>query len=265
MRANLFRNVVLPAVMLAMTALVVAPGPAVASDLASAVTHAGGVDILPSVAYRGAVLTLSGNGMTVSRKFDAGERLSVGLFDSNGYLLPDGSYKWRLALLPSEAVAKSLRDGASAQGWQAMTGSFTLAQGRVADPALTEASEAAYSAVQKAAVTRTELGAARSSVAPPNHRSDSAVASGQACEKRGVLSEAGGASSTRALTSGLAQPARGALHDGDEAVLAGVSAESAPQLSQNASSKAVAATRALRPQPVSDGSNGRTPGARPDN
>lgn len=138
MKGNLYRK----GAVVVTLALVVwfAPAAASAAELAGAVTHTGGIQFLPNVGHEGAILTINGNGYTVTRAFGKHRTPALDLFDANGYLLPDGNYRWQLELVPGKADAERLQGSASQNGgrspdaWRALSGSFAIRGGAIASP-----------------------------------------------------------------------------------------------------------------------------------
>lgn len=171
------------AVVAALVAL--APMTAQAGKLATATVYAGGVDFLPGVDHAGATATVSGRTLTFQRSFAAGERLSIGLFDPDGQLLPDGTYTWRLQLVPGRAAARDLRRAARRNGgtapdaWQALSGAFTIRDGRMADPGLRESRPARRDAAGLRAALPADLTAANRGARVADD-DDAAVAAGHA-------------------------------------------------------------------------------------
>ncbi len=121
-----------------------ASGTALGGEKALVTVYSGGVDFLPEVDFKKAVLTVSGKGRTYRQELDAGDRLSIGMFDPEGNLLPDGVYTWELKFVPTDEVAHELRaeaarnPGKRLEAWQAQSGSFAIRDGTVADPGLAE-------------------------------------------------------------------------------------------------------------------------------
>lgn len=113
------------------------------AKVASAAVWAGGVDFTPTVRYREAVITVSGNGRVFRQAVQAGS-LSIGVFDPEGQLLPDGVYKWELELVPDARTAEKLRVAAAQNGgvapnaWQRESGTFAIHNGLVVAPDLVE-------------------------------------------------------------------------------------------------------------------------------
>ena len=147
-RTEPIRSVLTGALVVAGLVALALPCAAAAGELADATPHAGGVDFLPGVAFSAAKITVSGPEIVYERSFGAGERLSVGLFDPQGDLLPDGTYKWRLELTPTADKARELRRAAKLNGgiapdaWEAETGTFAVRNGLVVDRGLAEAGPA---------------------------------------------------------------------------------------------------------------------------
>ncbi len=190
-----------PAVALvALLTLIAMPVPAGAQNtadrapLAYATVYAGGVDFLPAVAYRGAKITVSGRDLVYERTFKPGEGISLDLFDPAGQLLADGTYRWQLALTPAASEARELRRAAKRNGgkapeaWQAETGTFTIRNGRMADPSLAEAAPRRRADGDTAAALPTELGGVRRAARIVND-DDDAVAAGRVAESRGPVDD----------------------------------------------------------------------------
>lgn len=118
---------------------------AAAAEAAQVTVYAGGVDFLPNDAYSKAVLVVSGHGTSHRYEFDSYQKVTIGLFDAAGELLPDGRYGWELTLVPTEAEARQLRTeaeengGVTPQAYQPQAGTFAIRDGAIADPALREA------------------------------------------------------------------------------------------------------------------------------
>lgn len=130
-----------------LVAALVLPGALAAetpAQRAVATVYSGGVDFLPNVDFSRAVVTVSGNGISFSRAFYPGERLSIGMFDPEGQPLADGVYSWQLELQPTAEAAWDLKVSASENGgvapgaWTPQSGSFAIRDGLVADPDLIE-------------------------------------------------------------------------------------------------------------------------------
>ena len=180
---HLFRRALVPLALAAMALAVISLPAAATGPLADAAVYAGGVDFLPMVAHRGGTITVTGPTMTYQRSFGAGERPSIDLFDPEGQLLPDGIYTYRLQLTPSRLDAGELRrvarqdGGVDPDAWPAVSGSFAIRGGLVADPDLAEARPARRESPR--AALPADLGAvARADRAADD--SDQAVAAGRA-------------------------------------------------------------------------------------
>lgn len=136
------------------------------AEVASAAVFAGGVDLAPAVRYREAVVTVSGNGVTFRQVFKPGERLSIGVFDPEGYVLADGVYSWELQLVPDARTAEKLRASAARNGgiapeaWRPATGTFAIAGGAVLAPDLAEPRPARRAAAPGAAMPAADFIAA---------------------------------------------------------------------------------------------------------
>jgi hypothetical protein len=113
-------------------------------ELATATVYPDGVDLQARRQYSRAFLTVSGGDLVMQRVFEPGDDLSIGLFDLEGQLLLDGSYNWRLELVPDAATARRLRasaarnDGVAPDAWVAETGTFAISDGRMVPPDLQE-------------------------------------------------------------------------------------------------------------------------------
>lgn len=120
-------------------------GDRVGTDIAAATVYSGGVDFMPAVAHRGGFITVSGSGVLFRQKVGADERPTLGVFDPEGQVLPDGVYKWELQLTPNAATAKQLRAAAAENGgkapaaWRSLSGTFAIRNGLIATPDLVEA------------------------------------------------------------------------------------------------------------------------------
>ncbi len=130
---------------IAPAAVLEAQAPGGGTVVATATVHAGGVDLNPEVRHSGGVVTVSGNGMVFQQRIEAGAGASIGVFDLEGQLLPDGVYTWELELYPDARTAKRLREsalrnaGRAPEAWQRLTGTLTIRNGLVAAPDLVEA------------------------------------------------------------------------------------------------------------------------------
>lgn len=116
------------------------PAASADSELVTATVYSGGVDIQPRHDYSQAVVTVSGNGIVVRRVLEAGDELSIELYDLEGEYLPDGSYNWSIELVPDARTARELRleatenDGKAPNAWLPETGTFAVINGQVASP-----------------------------------------------------------------------------------------------------------------------------------
>ena len=240
------------AVTAALAALLVLAGlPAVAGAQpgdtvrARAAVYSNGVDFAPEVAFERAVVTVSGNGRSFRYEVEANGRLSIGLFDPEGQLLPDGSYTWELQLMPTEAAAARLRAG-EADAWAAQSGTFTIQGSAIADPSLTEAN--LYRVDDSRPATRGAFGADRGD----GPDSDAAVGSRAGVEAR--VNAAARTAPARATAGALLQPNRGGGDDSDTVTSAlGRSLEPGAATNNQLSAQ----SRGVAPRPRSDGSNGR--------
>lgn len=150
MKENPIRRGATTALALVLTAVVAAPAVADRDDrrpasirpvdLATVKVFSNGIDLAPNVRYSRAILTVTGMGISFEQEFDARTQLSIGFFDPEGELLPDGHYKWHLSLVPDETTAADLRRSAEANGgeatrpWEAKSGSFAIRGGAFASP-----------------------------------------------------------------------------------------------------------------------------------
>ena len=102
------------------------PSPALVS------VYEAGIDFLPAAGYRQAILEVSGPEIELRQVFGAGQKPAIGRFGPQGQALPDGTYTWRLSLVPDAAAARALRDSAGKDrgeapgAWQAQSASFTV-------------------------------------------------------------------------------------------------------------------------------------------
>lgn len=138
------RRAALCAVLLASVALpttLLAQGP---GELAIVSVHSGGVDFFAQVEYSRAFVTLSGGEVHIQKELEPGDALSIGVFDLEGAVLPDGRYSWELELVPDARTARELKlaatenRGEAPGAWQRLAGTITLQGGVVAVPELTE-------------------------------------------------------------------------------------------------------------------------------
>ena len=127
-----------------------APAPEVA-DLAAG---PGGLSWAPRVDYARLVLTVKGGGHTLTTDFKGGTPTFAPV-DSEGYLLPDGVYNWELTVVPRALDAnnktyrgarrstdgRSQQDGVAPAG-MVQSGSFTILNGAIVDPGLSEPASA---------------------------------------------------------------------------------------------------------------------------
>ncbi len=225
-------------------------------ERARVAVYTGGVDLVPEVAYKRAILTVAGNGQSHRYELAPGEPLSIGLFDPAGQLLADGAYRWELQLVPTERTAARLRaeaaqnDGRALEPWSAQSGSFTIRGGAIADPAVTEEQVPRRAAGSTAARpgTAASLGADR----PAADDGDAAVGSRVGAEAQ---VNAAAARRTPAAAGGvLLQGNRTVGDDGDATSAAlGRSLEATAAANQLSSQS----RGTLAPRPRSDGSNGR--------
>lgn len=245
---------------LAAPAVLSAAGPAVAGTT----VYSGGVDFLPNVQFRRATVTVSGNGKTFNQQFEAGDSLSIGVFDSSGQLLPDGVYKWQLDLIPDAATARELRIAASLNGgrapnaWQPLSGTFAIVGGSMAIPEQGEAGSALVRASGSTAGLQPGSGLSLRGFARAvaSEDDDAAVGSRADVESEMRAAAARAESYPGAQAFGLVQPGRTMPERTDAGALAtGGSLESAfvPRSPGNVFGAAKPAPRSIDP----DGKNGR--------
>ncbi len=240
---KLTRSGVALATLLAAAALpsgLVAQGP----DLASVAVYSGGVDFLPNVDYRGAVLTVSGNGQTYRYELDSRQAPSIGVFTPGGRLLADGTYRWELELRPSEATARELR-AEGAEPWRVQSGAFTIRAGIIADPAAVELREPPRRGTGQGLTFTSGLQGTRRAA---TEDIDAAVGSRAGVEAR-VNADAARA---QAPASGAFQQADPGGGDDSDATTTALGRSLEPSNQLPAPSR-----RAIAPRPRSDGSNGR--------
>lgn len=157
------------------------------TEVASASVYAGGVDFMPEVRYRQAIITVSGNGTSFRQVIKAGGDLSIGVFDPAGQLLPDGVYKWALELVPDAKAAEKLRAAAALNGgiapeaWRPHTGTFAIHNGLVVAPDLVEPRPAPRPEAPVGAALPNAFGAPSAAWAAPAD-DDSAVGSRKGVE-----------------------------------------------------------------------------------
>lgn len=216
--------------------------------------YSGGVDLVPEVAYQRAILTVSGNGQSYRYDLAQGKPLSIGLFDPDGQLLVDGTYRWELQLVPTKQTAEKLRaeaaenNGRALRPWTAQSGSFTVRGGAIADPNLTE--EQALNRLADSATARPGLSAGTSLSAVD---SDATIGSREGVEAE-VNAAAARATPRAALGGVLVQADRAAGDDADATSAAlGRSLEATPTTDLISPQS----RGAFAPRPRSDGSNGR--------
>ncbi len=245
---------------LASIALPTGAAAAAPAELAATAVYSGGVDFRPNVDFGGATLTVSGNGRVFQQAFAAGDNISIGMFDPEGQPLADGVYSWQLDLLPDAATARELRRAASLTGgkpdgaWQALTGSFAIRGGVIADQRSAEAQQRTGSRPQsglRSALTPSSLGSSRGAA----EDDDTAVGSRSGAEEQ-INAAAARLRAPIAAGGALLQADRAASEDTDATSVAfGQALEPAAALDENQLS--AQSRRAPTPRPRSDGSNGR--------
>ena len=113
-------------------------------------TAPGSVSWQPLVSFDKLVLTVQGGGFLTTREFTGSEAYFAPV-DSEGYQLPDGTYNWEIRLVPppltfNHTLTRSdeLSDGGRTQKLGTapeplvQSGTFTIANGSIADPELIE-------------------------------------------------------------------------------------------------------------------------------
>lgn len=221
------------------------------ADRARVAVYAGGVDLIPEVAYRRATLTVSGNGVDHRYDLAPGQSLSIGMFGPDGQLLADGVYTWELRLVPTEATAAELRRSAAENGgralaaWTAQSGTFTIRGGIIADPALGEASRRRAAEPASASSLTPSFATVSSAAAGDDDFTVGSRADVEAAAK------AAGRRSAAAADGALAPEMHLTVEDSDRAApgRAPEATSAAADNQQFASSRT--------PRPRSDGSNGR--------
>ncbi len=169
------RSKVRPAMMLAALVALLAL-PAVAQEtaaetpaMAAMKTTPGSVTWAPLVSYDKLVLTVSGGGFTATREFTGGAAHFAAV-DPLGYQLPDGTYTWEMTVIPpalelNKSVIRSdeqwdngrSRRVGTAPEALIQSGSFTIANGAIADPDLVEADFGESRATAREAVPPAEV------------------------------------------------------------------------------------------------------------
>lgn len=130
-------------------AMLIAPAVAPGADsarvpaLADVYSFGTGIQFLPNLEYRKAVLLVKGQDRLASYSFEAGETPTLELTDEDGSLLPDGTYSWRLELLPTAEAARELmiahkKGELVSSPYEAQSGSFTITGGYLEDETLPE-------------------------------------------------------------------------------------------------------------------------------
>ncbi len=248
----------------ALVAALIAVGMPAAADaqrgggeqLARVTVHANGVDFVPNVEFQKAILTVSGNGNTYREEIPAGRYPSIGIFDPDGQLLADGRYTWRLDLVPTAEIAAGLRAEAEDNGgepltrWTPQSGSFAIANGTFADPALSEAT--ARRATRSAGVSETPFTAVSGFDRGPASDDDAAVGSREGYEAQ--VRAAASRPARQAATGALVGPDR-VTNDSDAVAAADGGALERPAKSIDNEFQAQSRSSIARPR--SDGSNGR--------
>ncbi len=130
--------------------------PAVSQEAAEAPSAAtmktapGSVSWQPLVSFDKLVLTVQGGGFLSTREFVSGEAHFAPV-DPEGFQLPDGTYNWEIRMIPpalafNDSLVRSneRRGGGRSQNFGTapepvvQSGSFTIANGAIVDPELTE-------------------------------------------------------------------------------------------------------------------------------
>lgn len=144
------RGVLVAVVLAALVALPAVSEEARAPEVADMITGPGSISWAPRVDYAKLVLTVKGGGHTLTSEFKGGA-VSFAPVDEEGYLLPDGTYNWEISVIPRALDAnnhhyrsdqpskdgRSVKAGTAPEG-RTQSGSFTIANGAIVDPGLTE-------------------------------------------------------------------------------------------------------------------------------
>lgn len=121
-------------------------------EIATMSIHGGSVSFAPRVSFETMTLTVAGGGHRSEEVVRSGQTASFAPVDSEGYALPDGTYKWELAMSPRPQdlnlsafkTGKISADGrtaelATAPVGQRQSGVFTIKNGVMVDPTQVEA------------------------------------------------------------------------------------------------------------------------------
>ena len=151
MRLESNRSRILVAVVLAaLVALPAVSKEAPEPEVADLSATPGGLSWAPRVDYEKLTLTVKGSGHVLTTEFDGG-LVTFAPVDAEGYSLPDGTYNWELTVQPRALDAnnhmyrsdepsedgRSFKAGTAPEG-RIQSGSFTIANGGIVDPGLTE-------------------------------------------------------------------------------------------------------------------------------
>jgi hypothetical protein len=245
---------------LALPAPLEAQGPA---ERAAVSLYPSGVEFRPLVSSRGATLTVAGNGLTFEQAFERGERPSIGMFDAEGEPLPDGTYTWRLSLLPDAATARALRDAASrGEGlagarWLAQTGTFTIRNGSIVDPGLREAQPSRLEGADPGSELHSDMGGMSSVAGAFAQDTDDVVGNRPGVEEQ--MRAANELQTATVSVGGLQQLAGSHFERTDVTTLAlGRSAE-APSTRHDRATTQASGAPSPRPAASANGANGRSP------
>lgn len=231
--------------------------PLAASPLAQATVYPGGIDFLASVSYSRAIVTVSGGEVNFKQVFEEGDAPSIGLLDPDGYVLPDGVYRWQLELVPDAATARTLRMRTTANGgvtpgaWERLSGTMTIRNGLLALPDLPESGEVAHTALDSGLSPSSSFGSsafARTSLADD---SDAMAGSRVDAEERAQTAAAGMSGPAGFMPGDRTAPERSDL--GATAMGGSLEDAFAARASERASGGAKPAPRSIDPE----GKNGR--------
>ncbi|MFQ5526067.1 MAG: hypothetical protein ACE5GX_07360 [Thermoanaerobaculia bacterium] len=122
------------------------------SEVATMSIHGGSVSFAPRVNFEEMTLTVSGKGHVSRQVVRSGRTASFAPVDSDGFQLPDGTYKWEIVVSarPQDLNPRAFRNGkVSADGrtmeaaqmprGQRQSGVFTISNGQIVDANLVEA------------------------------------------------------------------------------------------------------------------------------
>ena len=143
-------RVVLAAVVLAALVAMPAISEEATPKVATMQAGPGGISWAPHVAFDKIVLTVAGGDVVITEEFDGGNPYFAPV-DAEGYQLADGNYSWELTVVPRALDAndntfrsdrlsedgRSISKGEAPEGL-VQSGSFTIINGAIADPGVSE-------------------------------------------------------------------------------------------------------------------------------